>query len=394
MQKSLSLAKNIKNNAALFILFATMFLVMAGFGIITPFFPFLAKDMGASSFDLGLMVALFSLAQALAAPVWGRLSDRLGRKRVLVIGLAGYAISYYLLILAPNLELLMASRVLGGLLSASTFPSAQAYLVDITSDAQRDAGMSYMAAAANLGYVLGPALGGIFSAFGIRIAFTIGGTIILVTSLFAQVLLPAVHNRHVQPVESDRRSSREISSAVLGRDSSLFWITLLISFGSITIYSLLGYYMIDKFSALATDVVIVYTLMGGISVILQVFVVGKGLKMFGDELVILFSLILGATGFLGLVYSPNRLTLYAGILIIATSLALVRPAILVALSRKTRLGQGLAMGLQGSFDSFGRVVGPLWAGWIYGFSISLPFWSSVTAFIAAALVQVGVYRSR
>jgi MFS family permease len=103
------------------------------------------------------------------------------------------------------------------------------------------------------------------------------------------------------------------------------------------------------------------------------------MKRFGEDILVIFSLLLGAVGFVGLIYSPNLFILYGCIAIIAASLAMSRPAILVALSRRTHLGQGLTMGLQGSFDSFGRVVGPMWAGWIFGISLSLPYWSSVVA---------------
>jgi MFS family permease len=360
--------KKINNNAALFVLYITMFLVMAGFGIITPFFPFLAKEMGANAIELGLLVAVFSLAQVIAAPLWGRLS----------------ALSFYLIILAPNLQMLMLSRVIGGLLSASTFPTAQAYLVDLTSVERRGYGMSYMAAASNLGFLLGPVLGGIFSVFGIRAAFAIGGTLILLTAVFSIALLPASGKSIKMTIETQRPDRRVIWEAMLGRNSALLWVTMLISFGSITIYSILGYFMIEKFNALTNNAVIVYTLMGGVSVVIQTFFVGRAMKRFGEDFLVIFSLLVGAIGFVGLVYAPNLQILYVCVVVIAASLALSRPVILVALSRRTHLGQGLTMGLQGSFDSFGRVVGPMWAGWIFSISTSLPYWSSAIVFALAA----------
>jgi len=376
--------KKINTNAALLVLYITMFLVMAGFGIITPFFPFLAKDMGANAFELGLLVAAFSFAQVVAAPFWGRLSDRVGRKPVLVAGMVGYALSFYLIILAPNLKMLMLSRVVGGLLSASTFPTAQAYLVDLTSVERRGFGMSYMAAAANLGFLLGPVLGGIFSVFGIRAAFAIGGSLIFVTAMLGSILLPTLSKTIKVIADTQSQDRRLIWGAMFGRNSALLWVTMLISFGSVTIYSILGYYMIEKFNALTNDTVIVYTLMGGVSVGVQAFFVGKAMKRLGEDFLVIFSLVLGAVGFVGLVYAPSLFTLYVCVVVIGASLALARPVILVALSRRTHLGQGLTMGLQGSFDSFGRVVGPMWAGWIFSISTSLPYWSSAVVFVLAA----------
>jgi DHA1 family multidrug resistance protein-like MFS transporter len=379
--------KLVKQKAAFYVLYLTMFLVIAGVGIITPFFPFYAKEMGASSFELGLMIALFSLAQTIAAPVWGRLSDGLGRKPVLIAGMVGYALSFYLMVLAPNLLMLMLARVVGGLLSASTFPSAQAYLVDLTTEETRGEGMSYMAAASNLGFVLGPALGGILSVFGIRAAFIIGGSLILLTSVIGVILLPTSKDKSTVIIETLSQDRHVIWNAVIGRDSALLWVTMLISFGSITIYSILGYYMIEKFNALASDAAIVYTLIGGVSVVLQTLLVGKAMKRLGEDFLVIFSLLMGIIGFAGLVYAASMTYLYVFVVVIGASLALSRPAILVALSKRTHLGQGLTMGLQGSFDSFGRVIGPLWAGWIFTASLSAPYWSSAIAFALAACLH-------
>ncbi len=385
--------KNSKNNAALFILYLTMFLVVAGFGIITPFFPFFAKEMGATAFQLGLMTTLFSLAQVIAAPLWGRLSDYIGRKPVLIAGLVGYALSYYLLLWSPNIQILMLARVVGGLLSASAFPSAQACLIDLTTPDKRSFSMGYMSAAANLGFLLGPALGSLFSIFGIRAAFAIGGTLILATGGFAAVLLPATNRRAPDTAEIQSHDPREIWLAIVGRDSALLWVTFLISFGSSTMYSILGYYMIEKYNALASDSAIVYTLMGGISALLQALLVGRAMKKVGEDNLIIAAVLLGVAGFAGLIYAPSLIVLFGWVTVIGASLALARPAILVALSRRTRLGQGLTMGLQGSFDSFGRVVGPLWAGWAFSLSLAAPYWTSLAGFALAAALHFSALRS-
>ena len=380
--------KKPNNNPALFVLYLTMFLVVAGVGIITPLFPFFAKELGANAFELGLMVALFSLAQVIAAPFWGRLSDKVGRKPVLIAGLVGYALSFFMLIWSPNLQILMVARVIGGLLSASAFPSAQAYLVDLTSAEKRGFGMANLAAASNLGFLLGPAMGSLLSFFGIRAAFAIGGSIILGTSVLGAFLLPKSGNQTSALIETRRQEPRAIWLAMFGRDSALLWVTMLTSFGGITMYSILGYYMIEKFNALTGDATIVYTLMGGVSVLLQTLIVGRALKRIGEDALLVISLLLGVIGFTGLVYAPSLFVLYLWVVIIGASMALSRPAILVALSRRTRLGQGLTMGLQGSFDSFGRVIGPLWAGWIFGVSLSLPYWSSAVVFALSACLQI------
>jgi len=386
--------KSPHNNAALLILYFTMFLVVAGVGIISPIFPYFAKDMGANAFELGIMIALFSLAQVIAAPFWGRLSDKVGHKPVLVAGLVGYAISYYVLLISPNLPILMLSRVIGGLLSASAFPSTQAYVVDLTSIENRGNGMANMAAASNLGFLLGPGLGSLLAVLGIRAAFTIGGSLILITGGICTFFLPAPGNRTSVIVDPLRPDPRAVKSALVGRDSALLWVTMLTSFGSITMYSILGYYMIDQFNAPTSAAAIVYTLLGGVSVLLQTFIVSRAIERVGEDLLVISSLFLGVAGFVGLVFAPTLIILYVFVVVTGISMALSGPAILVALSRRTRLGQGLTMGLQGSFTNFGRVIGPLWAGWTYGFSLATPYWSSAVAFALAAAFQFSAYRTQ
>lgn len=250
--------------------------------------------------------------------------------------------------------------------------------------------MSYMSAASNLGFLLGPALGSLFAVFGIRTAFAIGGTLILATSGLGAILLPPSKNLTTPSIETKRQDPQAILSAIFGRHSVLLWVTFLISFGSSTMYSLLGYYMIVKYNALTSDAVIVYILMGGISALLQGFIVGRAMKRMGEDLLIISSMLLGAIGFAGLIYAPSLLVLYGWVVVIGASMALARPAILVALSRRTRLSQGLTMGLQGSFDNFGRVIGPLWAGWASGLALAAPYWNSLVAFVLAAALQFTV----
>jgi DHA1 family multidrug resistance protein-like MFS transporter len=364
---------------ALFTLYFIMFLVVAGFGIILPILPFYAKDLGATGFQLGLMTTIFSLTQTAAAPFWGQLSDRVGRKPVLFAGLVGYALSYILMIWVQSVAMLLVVRALSGLLSASAFPAAQAYLVDLTTHENRGYAMGYMAAASNLGFLFGPSLGGSFAILGLRAAFFIAGVVILVTAGISLALLPTI-NIPPKSSLSLQGSMNPMSFLFSGADSALLWITMLVSFGTSTMYSILGYYMIDRFDALTSQTAVVYTLMGGVSALMQVFLVGRLLKILGEDFVILGSLLIGIVGFVGLVLAPELVILYIWVVVISISMALVRPAILVALSNRTHLEQGLTMGLQGSYDSFGRVIGPLWAGYAFEITLSGPYWSSAAIF--------------
>lgn len=151
-----------ENKRALPILFLVMFLVMVGFGIIIPVLPFYAEELGASPAELGLLMAVYSFMQLLFSPVWGKISDKIGRKPVMLIGIAGLSISFFLMAIANHLWMLFFARIIGGLLSAANMPTTMAYAADITTPENRSKGMGMIGAAVGLGFIFGPAIGGVF----------------------------------------------------------------------------------------------------------------------------------------------------------------------------------------------------------------------------------------
>ncbi|SVA17082.1 uncharacterized protein METZ01_LOCUS69936, partial [marine metagenome] len=146
----------------MFIIFLVTFIGLMGFGIILPLFPFYAERLGASPEIITLTMAIFSLGQFFAAPFWGRLSDSIGRKKVLIISLFGSAMSYVLLAFADTLELVILSRVFSGLM-AGNISIAFAYVTDITDEQNRSAGLGKVSAALGLGFMTGPAIGGLLA---------------------------------------------------------------------------------------------------------------------------------------------------------------------------------------------------------------------------------------
>ena len=153
-------------NAKLGILFLTIFIDLLGFGLIIPALPFYAESYGASYIVIGLLSASYSLMHFLFSPLWGRLSDRIGRRPVMLIGLAGSAVAFLMFGLAKSLFMLFAARLLSGILSSATLPTAQAYIADTTSVEDRAKGMGLIGAAFGLGFIFGPALGGVLTKYG------------------------------------------------------------------------------------------------------------------------------------------------------------------------------------------------------------------------------------
>ena len=158
------------------IVFTTVVIDLIGFGIVIPILPLYAQDLGASPFVIGVLASSYALMQFIFAPVWGRLSDRYGRRPIILIALAGSAISSLLIGLATSLIFLFVARILNGI-SGASYSAAQAYVADVTSPQERARGMGLIGAAFGLGFVLGPAIGGLCAIVDPRLPFFVAAAL-------------------------------------------------------------------------------------------------------------------------------------------------------------------------------------------------------------------------
>ncbi len=154
---------NVRPRTALAILAACLIIVMIGFGIAIPLMPFYIKHFGASGMALGFVMSIYSFMQFIFAPMWGRRSDNVGRKPILLIGIAGYAVTFVLQGLSQNLLMFTLARALSGMISSATLPTAMAYIADITPPEKRSQGVGILGAAMGVGMIIGPVLGGVLT---------------------------------------------------------------------------------------------------------------------------------------------------------------------------------------------------------------------------------------
>ncbi|MCL6449798.1 MAG: MFS transporter [Acetobacteraceae bacterium] len=362
------------------VLLAGQFLVMAGFGILLPILPFFAKGLGASSLEMGLTVSLFAFFQFLFSPVWGAISDRVGRRPVIALGLGGFAVPLALIGISRTMRGVLIARALGGLLSGSGFATGQAYMADITPDRDRTAAMGAMGGAANLGFIFGPMIGGVLAPLGMRTTFLIAGGMVLAVSVATWFLLPQAKPRG-QAGPAPLRA-REVWDALKSPHALFFWLALTLAYGGSGLFSMQSYYMIDRIGASPAQVSLLFMGVGTTSALLQGLAVGRLVRRLGDDRVIAGGLVAGIVGFAALIAATHLGGMVAGSVLVSAALALVRPTITGALSRRTALPQGLTMGLQSSFDSFERMIGPLLAGMLYSAWIFGPY-------LASALVYLG-----
>lgn len=366
------------------ILFAVMFLVMVGFGIIIPVLPFYAEELGASPFELGLLMATYSVMQFIFAPMWGRISDRIGRKPVLMIGIAGLALSFFLLALATQLWMLFAARIIGGLLSAANMPTVTAYVADITSEEDRGKGMGIIGAAVGLGFIFGPAIGGVFSSSNLAIPFYLSGVSSLITFLLVAFVLKESLSEKGMTQEKKRPS---LLQAFKTPTANLYVLQWFVSVSLAGLEATFAYFAYDRAGLGTVELGYIFMIMGLAGAIVQGGLVGKMTKKLGEGNVIQIGIIISVIGFTLILFIQNFLTAAIFLTVFGLGNGLIRPSVSSLLTKKAKSGYGQVTGLLSSFDSLGRIIGPPLGGMLYGIAIIMPYVSG----IILSVLALGIY---
>ncbi|WP_042346576.1 tetracycline resistance MFS efflux pump [Bacillus massiliogorillae] len=370
-----------------------MFLVMVGFGIIIPVLPFLAEKVGGSPTELGLLMAVYSLMQLFFAPVWGRVSDRIGRKPVMMIGIAGLAASFFIMATAHSLWVLFVARIVGGALSAANMPTAMAYVADITTPEDRGKGMGIIGAATGLGFVFGPAIGGIFSKSSLNMPFYIAGISCVVTLILVAVLLKESLTKENRVLEAQKKDS--MWKAFQGPLSIMFILQLIITLSLAGLETTFAYFAAKKAGIDTVQLGYIFMIMGFGSAMVQGGLAGKMTKKYGEGAVIRVGIVVSAIGFLLILFSHNFWTSAVFLTIFGLGNGVIRPAVSALLTKNSTSGHGNVTGLLSSFDSLGRIVGPPLGGWLFSVSIGLPYISgAILSVFALLLYQIYHVKAR
>lgn len=370
---------------ALPILFAVMFFVMVGFGIIIPVLPFYAEDMGASPLQLGLLMAVYSFMQLIFAPMWGRISDRIGRKPVMMIGIFGLSLSFFLMALSTQLWMLFAARIIGGFLSSANMPTVMAYVADVTSEEDRGKGMGIIGASIGLGFILGPAIGGIFSENSLNAPFYIAA----ISSLLTFLLVTFVLKESLSPEQrglSQHEKRTSIWQNLKGPTSILYFLQLFISLSLSGLEATFAYFAAQRAGLSTVELGYIFMIMGLAGAIVQGGLVGRFTKKYGEGFVIQGGIIVSALGF-GLILLVDSFTTAAIFLtIFGIGNGVIRPSVSSLLTKVSTSGHGSTTGLLSSFDSLGRIIGPPLGGALYSLSIGLPYISGIILSIVAFIL--------
>jgi DHA1 family multidrug resistance protein-like MFS transporter len=379
-------------NRNLLILSFTLIVVMLGFGMVIPIFPFYIDRLGAGGSALGLLVATAALTEFIFGPVWGSVSDRTGRKPILMIGVVGYGLSLLLFGLATELWMLFAARALSGVLSSATMSTAMAYIGDSTSHKERGGGMGALGAAAGLGIILGPGIGGWLAGDSLSTPFFIGAGLSLVSVLMIGLLLPETLPPEARALAGSKIRLMNLSGlrGALTKGSPIRFLLLLAflgTFGTANFEAIFGLFMLDKHGYGPEQVGGILTLVGVVALIGRGVLTGWLTQWWGEATVIKASLLAGAAGFVLLLLADTYVTvlLTTGLFVLITTF--LRPAIHSLTSQRAMIGQGAAMGLSNSCVSLGRVAGPIWAGAIFDLNPNYPY------ICGAAILLIGFVMS-
>jgi DHA1 family tetracycline resistance protein-like MFS transporter len=375
--------------SALGIVYLTVFVDLVGFGIILPLLPYYAESFGATGVWVGALLTAYSAAQFLGAPALGRLSDRVGRRPVLLMSLAGSAVSLFLSGLAPTLVLLLAARALAGLFGGS-IAAAQAVIADLTAPEERAKYMGLLGASIGLGFVFGPALGASVARFGFGTAAFVAAGLAAANLSFAFFRLPETRTPARRALASSRFGLRPLAAALrhpsIGRLLGAMFLSTLAFVAMEATFALLGEV---RFALDARRLGLVFAYVGIVIVIVQGGLVGRLAPRFGERALATVGALVMAGGLAALPFVPSFGTALAALGGLAVGQGLTSPMLATLVSRASGADeQGGLLGLGQSLAAAARAVGPLAAGWLYDRGVAIPYViAALLMLVAAALVD-------
>jgi len=382
-----------KKNIA--ILSFAMIVAMLGFGMVIPIFPFYVERMGASGDDLGFLIATAALTQLLFSPVWGGVSDRIGRRPVLIIGMAGSSLTLLMFGLSTQLWMLYVARALSGILSSATFPSAMAYISDSTAEQDRGGGIGIVSAAAWLGLIIGPGVGGWLAGDSISRPFFIGAGLSLVATLLLFLIPESLSSEARRPPAGKARASLPIGDTwhavrrIVGSPAGvLLFMAFLLGFGLTGFQGIFGMFALKKFNYGPQQIGVLLTAIGIVATLAQAGLTGPLTRRWGEAMLIKACLLASAIGFVSLVLANSYTALLITTGFFELSKTLLRPAVAALTSKQLTIGHGTAMGLNNAFMSLGQIVGPIWSGYMLDVNVDYPFLSSAVLVFAGFLISL------
>jgi multidrug resistance protein len=369
------------------IIFFTIFIDLIGFGIVLPLLPFYAQEFGATPLVIGLLIAVHPGMQFVFGPIWGRLSDRVGRRPILLVGLVGSGISYLIFGLATSLWWLLLSRIMQGIAGANV-PVAQAYIADSTDLEDRTRGMGLVGAAFGLGFIAGPAIGGALVNFGYAVPGFFAAALSLVNAGAAFFYLPESLS-----AEMRKRAVRDSVGLwgrlrlalsfsrhpAIGKLMAIFVLATFVFAAFTTVFPLwievkLGY------DAQHAGYLLAY--LGLLMAIVQGRLLGPMARQFGEKKMLIAASAALAAAYALLPFADGLLLLGGLLILVAFGTGVNWPTVTSLASQHAPVNvQGSVLGAMQSLSALGRMLGAVWAGWVFG------AWSAAAPFALSAVIM-------
>lgn len=380
-----------KNRSALAILFVIVFVDLLGFGMVIPVMPLYAERLGASDAWVGLLAAGYSLMQFVFAPIWGRLSDRIGRRPVLLVSIAMTALAFAMYGAASTFAVLLASRLFAGAATAN-IAIARAFVADVTPPEGRAKGMGLIGAAFGLGFVLGPVLGGLLSQRSLSLPPYAAAALAAVNGIAALFVLPEPEEHTVR--EEARRSRfaaffAEMRHAGIRRLIWIYGLSVLAFSAMESTYSLL---VTKRYGLDLTHANYLFAYIGVLVAAVQGGLIGRLTRAYGEKRLLVAGLLFQALALVVLPFAGGKVGLVVATAPLAIGAGLSQPSLASLLSRLAASeDQGGTLGIGESASAIGRVVGPVSGTWTFAnVSMAFPYVIAAGLMAVSALVSAAV----
>lgn len=372
------MSKTVKK--AIFILIFSEFLLCLGISIVIPVMPFLRNELHLSAFSMGVMNALFAFAQFVASPIIGRISDRIGRKPILVLGLFLFTVSEYLFAVTNQLVLFDISRVIGGISAAMVVPTEMAFAADITTKKYRARVIGWLSAAFSGGLILGPGLGGLLANIDYKLPFWVAGTLGIVSMVAMYFTLPkkleeqnAAEQEPVDDIEGVLQQDDKMMQILGSSGIILFVLIFISSFGLQGFESIYSLFVNQVYHFSLNNIALVLTLNGILSLFLQVAMFDWLVSKLSEKRLIRYCFLISLVGTIWILLAKTKAGVILATLLVFEAFDLIRPAITTMLTKISPRNQGFINGLNMSLTSVGNVVGPLISGALLDLHPSYPY---------------------
>lgn len=362
---------SVMKDRRMWIIFLIIFINMLGFGIILPLLPYYVQSLKAGPMTVGLIMATYSLFQLLSAPILGELSDKYGRRPILLFSIGGTALSFGLLGVATTLPMLFLSRIIDGA-SGGNIATAQAYIADITTKEERTQSMGMMMSAFSLGFIIGPAVGGLLSVYGYSVPALVAGAVALIATILTYFYLPESLKPSKEVTDAPRKpliifNIRDFYDAVTHPAVGLLLtISFLMMFAFSLMQGTFALFTEHSLHLTAKANGILFAYLGFIGILIQLVFLKKFLRIFSERTAIVIALLSMGLSLLLIAYSGSIFALYIAVTFLAFGNGIAGPVIMGLTSKLTPdHEQGNVAGMNQSVGSMARLVGPVAGTFLY-----------------------------